>query len=658
MRFGRLFILGVFVALAATGLWQMSGDQGRSMMLAYSTRSSPQQQYKERGSRIAALCRKYSSATPLAMKLEGRVISIQGATRGGQIASCVRQALPGARVFVDGLFEDRLSYDVPLFVRAGAPADAIVIRASERLLAEDERQSGMPATLHEVIVLDPAGNALGQWQGFLSGCPSSDRRDPLPLTSFLASRRAGAPVLLSPRPVRQEVQFEVLTDKAKRVARPEDFTVPVSSPRCAATLVRQGDTRDPALQVATAAGTVLFRFVKAEQTLPAVACSEDRTAVLFRTPTQVAVVSLDAEGYILASGRVPLKKSAEREAFRDVAIEGGKLRATLVAFEIDRKGSLASEQGRMIVATLGTVPEKVKADGSGAASLGLTKHAGCSPPPPLGSEVEVHELSGVGVAWEYVQLSGQQPTPFRNVIVDAPLRSVALSFPGVRTELVWLIQATAGTNLRYVEIAADRPQTVIFKNPGNATVNVATDPSCPLLFGRNSPSRATYSIRQAYSQRGEREVLNLVLLANGNPFVSAAATREAVEAFGYRHISSLSAYLLELKADGAIEDATAQDIQRFRDYYYDGMPLGRKVASWFRQDPALEIRSRWGGLGYVVKQPFLLPKHPGDSTLRETLLLVEKGVALPAGNLADYLIIDANTLSCRGQQRGCPWSRP
>jgi hypothetical protein len=354
---------------------------------------------------------------------------------------------------------------------------------------------------------------------------------------------------------------------------------------------------------------------------------------------------------------VPLKKGVEREAFRDVAIQGDKLRATLVAFELDRKGSLVAAEGRRIVATLGTAPPRAKAERDPAA-LGLTKHEACVAPPALGLEVEVHEMSGVGPAWEYVQLPGQQPTPFRNVIVDAPLRTVALSFQRGRAEMVWLVQATAGTDLRYVEIAADRPQTVILKNPGAASVNVATIASCPLLFGANSASRSVYSIRAAYAQPGAREVIGLVLLANGNPFVSAAATHQALEAFGYRHLSSLTSYLLELKADGAIEDATAADIQRFRDHYYEGMPFGRKVASWFRQDPALEIQSRWGGLGYVVKRPFPLPKHPADSTLRDTLLLVDKGVALPTGNLADYMIIDANTRSCPGQQRGCPWSGP
>jgi hypothetical protein len=656
MRLGRAFMLCAFAALAAIGVWQMSGDEGRAMVLAYS-RHSPQQQQRQQQDEMAALCRAHSSVTPLAVKLEGRVVSVQGSTRSGQIAAYVRQALPGARVFVDGSLEERIGFDAPTYLRTGAPGDAIVIRASEQQLPRKEGGRRAPPTVHEVTVLDPSGGTLGRWQGFLTGCPSSGPRDPLPFTSFLASRRAGAPAMPDRRPAREEIPFEVLTEKARHVARPEDFTLPVSSPQCQASLVRQGNARDPSLQVATPGGAVLFRFVRSEQTMPAVACSEERSAVLFRTPTHVAIVSLDAEGYILASARVPLKKGVEREAFRDVAIQGDKLRATLVAFELDRKGSLVATEGRRIVATLGTAPQRARAERD-AAALGLTKHEACVAPPALGPEVEVHEMSGVGPAWEYVQLPGQQPTPFRNVIVDAPLRTVALSFQRGRAEMVWLVQATAGTNLRYVEIAADRPQTVILKNPGGASVNVATAPSCPLLFGSNSPTRSAYSIRPAYAQPGAREVIGLVLLANGNPFVSAAATHQALEAFGYRHLSSLTSYLLELKADGAIDDATPADIQRFRDHYYEGMPLGRKVASWFRQDPALDIQSRWGGLGYVVKRPFPLPKHPAESTLRDTLLLVDKGVALPTGNLAEYMIIDANTLSCPGQQRSCPWSRP
>ena len=653
MRAGRLFVLLVVAALGAIGIWRASGEGSRAMVLSLA-RGSPQQKSSQTQAQREALCRKYSQATPLAAKLDARVLAVHGDSRTRQVSHQVRQALPAARIFVDGKLEERASHDVPQYVRETAPADAVLLRVSERPLPEGEPKIGLDM-IQELTVLDAAGAVLGRWQGFANGCPSSSRRDPLSLVAFLSSRPAGASAPLPRYPRWQEIRFDVLTAKGRYVARPEDFTDPVSSPLCPATLVRQANARDPALQVRTRAGDLLFKFVKADQTLPAVACSEERAALLFRTPTQVVVMALDRDGYLYAVGRVALNKVAERETFRDVTIEGETVRATLVAFELDRKGTLVAETGRSIVATLGPAPEKAAA-GDAPATLGLTRHEACAQPPALPASTEVHELGGVGVSWEYVHVPGQQPRPFRSAVVNAPMRSVALSFPNALGDLVWLVQATQGTDLRYVEISSKGPQTVIFKNPGKAIVNVATDASCPTLFARGSATRNQFNIRAAYSKRGEPEPLAMVLLANGNPFVSAPTTYSAVEAFGFKHLSSLTGYLLQLKAEGAIEDALPEDLQRFRDYYYEGMPLGRKLASWFRQDPAMEIRSRWGGNGYLVKRPFPLPLHP-EGTLRETLLLVDKGVALPQGNIGDYLLLDANSLSCPGQQRGCPWSR-
>ena len=653
MRAGRLFVLLAVAAVGAISIWQVSDDEGRRMLVAAS-HNSPQQQNRERHDQQAALCRKYSKATPLTVKLEGRTLAVQGQGRASQIASQIRQALPGARVFVDGKLEERAGYDVPQYVREAPPDDAVVLRVSERQLPEDEPKNAF-TTIHEITVLDSAGAVNGRWQGFLNGCPSSSPQDPLSLVAFLASQPAGMSAPLPKHPQWQEVQFDVLTAKGRRVARPEDFIVPVSSPRCRAALVKQANARDPALQVTTAVGVVSFRYVKADQTLPAVACSDDRIALIFRTPTHVAVMALDGEGYLYAVGRVALKKATEREAFREVAIENGKLHATLVAFELARNGTLAAEEGRSIVATLGPTPQMLRTV-STPESLGLTLHESCAPPPALPPSTEVHEMSGLRASWEYVQLPGQQPVPFSNVIVDAPLRSVAVSFPGALVDMVWLIQATTGTDLRYVEISSKSPQTVLFKNPGNAVVNVATDPSCLTLFFRGSPSRRHYNIRSAYSKRGEREAIGLVLLANGNPFVSAAATHRALEAFDFKHLSSLTSYYLQLKAEGAIEEATAEDIRRFREYYYDGMPLRRKIVSWFRQDPALDIPTGRLVRAYVAKRRFALPKYP-DDTVRETPLFVDKGVPLPQGDVKDYLILDANTLSCPGRQRGCPWTR-
>jgi hypothetical protein len=234
---------------------------------------------------------------------------------------------------------------------------------------------------------------------------------------------------------------------------------------------------------------------------------------------------------------------------------------------------------------------------------------------------------------------------------------VAVSFQETRVEFVWLIQATAGTDLRYVEIGGQAPQTVLFKNPGNAVVNVASDASCATLFGRNSPSRNKYSIQQGYASRGQHNAIGLVLLANGNPFISAEATRQALQEAGFKHLSSLSGYFLQLKTDGVLQEATIEDVERFNRYYYESLPLGRKVASWFRQDPALDVLSARGSLviGYLVRRPFPLPKYPDDGA-RSMLFMVDRGAPLPRGDLGPYRILDANTLSCPGEHSKCPWS--
>jgi hypothetical protein len=288
----------------------------------------------------------------------------------------------------------------------------------------------------------------------------------------------------------------------------------------------------------------------------------------------------------------------------------------------------------------------------------FSRHNSCATPPALPADVEVHEVTGVGVSWEYVHVPGQSPVPFRNVVIDAPMKSVAVSFQDTAVELVWLIQATVGTDLRYLEIGGRAPQTVLFKNRGNAIVNVASDPSCATLFGRNSSQRAKFEIKSGYAARDQRQVIGLVLLANGNPFISADATREALQEFNFKHLSSLSAYFLQLKTDGVLQEATVEDVERFNQYYYENLALGRKVASWFRQDPAIDILSVRGKLviGYLVKSPFALPKHPDDGA-RDTLFMVEKGAPLPIGDLRPYRILDANSLSCPGEQRKCPWSR-
>lgn len=437
----------------------------------------------------------------------------------------------------------------------------------------------------------------------------------------------------------QELQFDISTAKSKYVARPEDFSIPASMPACTAALVKENDRKDPTLQITTATGKFSFRSVQADQTLPAVACNENRTGVVFRTQTHVSVITLDRSGYILGLVRIPMKKTSSREVFRDTRIEQDKLHVTLVTLDVDKNGSLTASEGRVIATTLGTTPEPVKAQ---AETLGLFKHSGCKAPPALGQETHVYELPRVGVAYEYVHIPGHPPIPFRNIVIDSPLQPVAVSFPETSVELVWLIQATPGTDLRYVEISGTAPQTVLMRG-ANTTVNIATDGSCRARFGQTSSSRSD-----------DKKVIGLVLLANGNPFVSADYTYQALSAFGYQHISSLTGYFLQLQSEGAIQEATIADYQRYNDYFYEQMPLSRKIKSWFSADPALNVNAGHGG--FVVNRAIPLPKHP-DDLIRQKIFLIEKGVPVPQGDLKPYNIIDANTLRCSGGSSLCPWAK-
>jgi len=656
LKVGRLFLQATLVALCVIGVWQVADEERRAIFQAYDARTT---QVRDQQTQAEALCRKFSTVKPLTLPLDGKAIALESAPGAREVAGYVRQALPGARVFVQGVLEEQLGYDLPTVVRGNPPADAVVLRASERKLPDEEAAGVSRGIGHllELTIVDHLGNQLGYWQGFPGGTCSS-ARNLVPLQAFLASKGAGAVVLPSSYRKWQDLKVDVFAAKAKRTARPEDFSTPISNPRCQATLVTQQQARDPALQVATASGNVTFRDVKPDRTLPAVACGEDRVAVLFRTDTQVVVAVLSSDGYVLALGRVPMSKAPGREAFRDVAIKGGMLNATLVAFDVDKGGVLSAEEGRNIVISLGAAPEAPRQE-TALARAEARRFATCSAPPDVPRTVEVHELGSVGGSWEYVQTPGQPPMAFRNIVIDAPLRNVAVSFPEVRIELVWLFTTTSGTDLRYVEISGTQPQTVLFSNPTNAVINVVTDPSCKALFARRSSSRAEYQIRQAFEKRGQREVINPVLLANGSPLITSQYTYQAVESFGMKHISSLHSYLLQLKSEGAIQDATQEDLRRIRQLYYSSMPLWRKAASWFRQDPALEIRSRRPGPGgdstYMIKGKVLLPKYP-LGTMEDSLLIIDKGVEISVADLKEYVVIDANTLSCPAQQRGCPWS--
>jgi hypothetical protein len=660
MNINRLFIIVFFATLGAIAFWQIMDE---AMVNVYWNvyQVPSQKKSQEKQAQTRSICEKYSAVAPLVTPLKGKVISLQGTATGGtisQIASLARQALPGTPVFANGTIEERVGFDMPTFVRTGIPADAVVVNVATRFVDITEEQKGENKVegVQTVVVADSTGKKLGQWQGFIYGsCANVSAPGQVSLAAFFASQRSGSgSVLASSRtPPYQELQFDIQSNKTKQVARPEDFNTPASMPGCAASLIKESDVRDQTLRISTGVGTVLFRYVKADQTLPAVACSDNRFAILFRTPTQVSVIVLDRNGFMLGVGRIPFKKITEREVFRDLRIEDGKLRATLLAFELDKKGTLAAYDGRALVVGLGADPEPPKNFGD---ALGMVKHTSCKQPPELDREIQVHELPNMFGAREYVHIPGQEPIPFLSVLVDAPMQSVAVSFPETAIEMVWLVQATPGTDLRYVEISGSVPQTVLVRSA--TAVNVATTEACHTLFSQKSPSRSTFKItRQAYRENGQRRIIEVVLLGNGNPFVSPDFTYQAVSAFGYLHLSSLSLYYSHLIAEGFLKEATIEDYRRFNDYFYKNASMGRRVLSWFKQDPALDIQaSAHNNASYLVKGSFPLPKHPDDS-IKDALLLVEKNGMLPSGNLQPYRILDANTLSCAGTQSNCPWAK-
>lgn len=658
MNLARLFIL-IFIAISGgIAFWQIS-DEATALFHWSPYQMPAQKTTQERQTQVTNNCQKYSAVAMLGVPLKGKVIAINGAVSNStinQIASVIKQALPGTPVFVNGTLEERFGFDIQTFVRTGVPADAVVITVTERNVdtTGDQKRETPNEIVQTVVVSDGAGKKIGQWQGFMNGACAGNSARQTSLGAFIASQRFESNrVSASSRTSSfQDLQFDIQATKTKQVARPEDFLVPTSMPGCMAELIKENDNIVQTLRIMTGGGALKFQYFKENQTLPSIACDENRIAVILRTPTQVSVVSLDRNGFVLGVGRALFKKLSEREAFRDVRIQNGKLHATLLSFEVDNKGALTAYDGRALVVGLGADTEPASNPGD---SLGLIKYTGCNQTPELDQHIQVHELPDARVAWEYVHIPGQEPVPFRSVVINAPQQSVAVSFPETMIEMVWLVQATPGTDLRYVEISGNVPQTVIMRG-ATTVVNVATDSACQTLFSSKSPSRSTFkNIRTAYKERGQVEAIGLVLLANGNPFVSSDFTYQAVSAFGYLHLSSLTSYYSHLSAEGFLAEAKLEDYQRFNDYFSQSTSFGRKVASWFKQDPAMDIHaSASNRTSYLVKRSFPLPKHP-DDTIKDTLLMVEKGVLMPSGNLKPYRILDANTLGCPGTQSNCPW---
>lgn len=663
MSLRRIFPIAACFALASIGFWQLTDTELlRVYGIALQQRQTGGVNLHQKQREEQALCQKYAQVSHLPGPLAGRAISIQagqGASRADWLFSDASRAFPGAPVFVNGRLTQRMAFGLPQFTRVGAPPDAIVLTAEEMPLEDKNSAPGERRVLRVVTVTD-GGKQIGRWQSLYSNACLGMQNRGVSLETFLTSQRSEELAILerARRQHRQRtMEFELTTVKTKQVGRAEDFNVPSSMANCQATLVRERESIQPSLQITAPGATYAFGTIRPDRTLPAVACNAEQTAVVFRTDTGVGVAVLSSAGYVLASGQIAVGKTDEREVFREVAIADGKVTALLVPLKVDAKGTLIALEAKLVTAVLPRQPEATPTKDA-AAELGLAKHTACAPYPELDpAAVQVHELPGLGVSWEYVQAPGEAPVAFKNIVIDSPAQAAAISLPEPTAEMVWLIQATAGTDVRYVEISSALPQTVLLRGTG-IPINIATDGKCSTLFGRNSSHRAKFrGIRPAYRERGQRETINVVLLGNGSPLITAESTYHAVGAFGFKHLSSLNAYLLELKGQGYIESATSDDYRRFGNHYYEGMPLTRKIASWFGKDPAISFSPWSSNMGYLVKRPFPLPKFP-TSAMSEQFFFVDKGDSRPTGDLARYIIIDANTLSCPGAQRHCPWSIP
>jgi len=658
MKFGRFFLPAIIAVLAAFSIWQISTPRMASWIFEnpYHTKQVEKERQTEN-------CSKYFAVSPLVVSLSGKALVFQKNNYTSRVVSAAKQALSDSPVFIDGIAEERFGNHLTL-VRTTPPGDAFTITVTTQDIHEDtkrkedrtRRRASKIGPIFMVTVADPAGNEVGRWQGLTStSCSRSSEH--VSLAAFFASQRTDSGYQLQRHRGRnahaRNLSIEILSLKVDYVARPEDFSVPMSMHNCPASVFQEDGKTNQTLQVATTAGTLWFRYVKQNQTLPIVACNDRFTAIAFRTGTHVSTLVLDQNQAVIGSGRVHLPQLSDREVFREIEIApNGKIQVVLGIFEVDGSGRLTATNGRKIVATLKEVPGTVAAS---AETLNLTTHSSCATPSPLETSVPVHEMSGIKVAYEYVQLENEAPVPLINIVVDAPLQSVAISFQKNYMEHVWLIQATPGTNVAYIELAGSAPQTVLLKNL-ETVVNVATDRQCPIMFGANSATRSQFNIRRAYRGEKQQEVIGHVILSNGHPFVSYEGTMSALRAGGYRHVASLQHYFAQLKANGSLRDATPEDIQRFRDYYFESMPLSRKIRSFFSDDPGLDISSAFRSLEpMLIQQAFLLPKHP-TTIVRDQLFLIDKNGPYPEGDLEDYLILDANTLTCPGQTSRCPWA--
>lgn len=607
----------------------------------------------------AKVCREHNLVEPLARRVEGATFAIAGEAESytkTRVTMAIKQALPGASVFIDGVQEVYLGMSLPIFSRSRPPATAIVVTVSEIALVPppDPKTTGRTIdSYQQVVVRKASGVQLGSWQGMLeqSDCPAPEPREKrTSLAEFFASKPAGSSRVLDRPPKQPELKVEYAASSDTYVARPQDFEELSASPDCPASFLPGEPHSDKKLTVPTPGGTVWFTGFDNKRAMPAIVCGAMRTAVLFRAPGTIAVVSLDNDGNLLGTANIQTPATSESEAFRDVRIEGNTVKATLVEFALDGSGVMRSTRAGAVTATLDpSVQEAIRHD--------VVRHTACDTPPTLDHDVAVWEVSGFYAGNEYVQRPQRAPVPFTYLVADAPLRPLALSLRGTRTKMVWFIHVTEGTDLRYVEVNDSTfPQVVLVSGTARSLVNIATKADCATLFGRKSPGRGRYLIHNAFDPSADATPLKTIRSTDVYPYGDTRTVEDLLSPLGYRYFSRLADYFKALENEGVLTPATTEDLDRFRRYYYEGMPLKERVASWFAANPALDLQSDSWHPVVLARGEVMLPEHRiGATDDGGYTFLIDRQVPMPTGMRAPFLILDANSLSCAGRFEQCPW---
>lgn len=643
----------VFALLAVINIWP--ADTARSLL-------DNQRARETHGAlaETARLCAVHHQVEPLVRRLNGATVRVIGEVPPdlkARIANLIRQAHPDVSVFIDDVQERKLAGGSILFQRRSPPTDALIVAVSTTPLVRPPTRTNVrlaPDSFEEVVIRKPSGVQLGRWQGVIDqtvcghAAPHGTYQT---LTEFFAPRygeRVGSPI----EPEASTLEVSAMPVSSSLVARPQDFDALATTPDCPARLLPADRQTREMLTVPTPNGTVWFTKLEKQRVMPAVACGAVYTAALFRLPDRVVVAGIDAQGSLLGSTSVPAPPQSDAEAFRDVRLEGATLRATLVGFAVDDAGVLRAREGLALTASL----EPRERQARRASRPLVSQHTACVTPPPLDGQLPVWELNTYGDG-QYLQRPGEAPRLFAHVVVDAPLHPLAVSLRAGPAPQVWLLHVTAGTDLRYVEVNDSRyAQEVFITGDEDTVVNVATSPNCPTLFSPASPQRRHHAPRDAAAFRGEHAPLALVKSGDMDPWGRQASLGELLVPFGYRHFATLGAYFETLEREGVLVRATDADLLRFDRYFYDALSWPRKLAWWLKADPQHDLRSSLSGTLLLVRGQLRLPEGPGYvAPDARYALLVERQVPPPSGWLAEFLIIDANSLGCPGRTMDCPW---